>query len=109
VATIGDDGHFLYPVDGGERRPLPGMERDEWPVAWSLDGRSVYARREGDLPLPVLRVDVRTGEKALWKPLMPPDAAGVVWVDALVTPDGRGYVYTYHRVLSDLYLVDGLK
>ncbi len=109
VATIGDDGHFLYPVDGGERRPMPGMQRDDWPVAWSADGRGVYVRREGDLPLPVLRVDVRTGETTIWKELMPPDPAGVVWLDPLVTPDGRGYVYTYHRVLSDLYLVDGLK
>lgn len=43
------------------------------------------------------------------KELMPPDRAGVVWVDPLVTPDGRGYVDTYHRVLSDLNLVEGLK
>ena len=27
----------------------------------------------------------------------------------LVTADGRGYVYTYHRLLTDLYLVEGLK
>jgi hypothetical protein len=33
----------------------------------------------------------------------------VIWVEPLVTGDGRGYVYTYHRLLSDLYLVLGLK
>jgi hypothetical protein len=38
----------------------------------------------------------------------PPDRAGIVWVEPLITPDGRGYVYTYHRQLTDLYLVDGL-
>ena len=109
VATIGHDGHFLYPVDGGERRPLPGMDRDEWPVQWSEDGAAVYVRHEGQIPLPVLRVDVRTGRKETWKELYPPDPAGVVWMDPLVTPDGSGYVYTYHRLLNDLYLVDGLK
>jgi Tol biopolymer transport system component len=109
VATIGHDGHFLYPVDGGERRRFSGMERDEWPVQWSADGRTVYVRREGHMPLPVLRVDVQTGRKELWKELAPPDRAGVVWVDPLVTPDGGGYVYTYHRRLDDLYLVEGLK
>jgi Tol biopolymer transport system component len=109
VATIGHDGHFLYPVDGGERRPLPGMEPDEWPVRWSDDGSAVYVRREGELPLSVLRVDVGTGRKQLWQALMPPDPAGVVWMNPYVTPDGRGYVYTYHRRLDDLYLVEGLK
>jgi Tol biopolymer transport system component len=109
VATIGHDGHFLYPVDGGERRRFSGMERDEWPVQWSADGRAVYVRREGHMPLPVVRVDVQTGRKELWKELAPPDRAGVVWVDPLVTPDGGGYVYTYHRRLDDLYLVEGLK
>jgi dipeptidyl aminopeptidase/acylaminoacyl peptidase len=109
VATIGHDGHFLYPVDGGERRPLPGLSLDEWPVGWSADGRSVYWRREGVLPMPVLKMDVETGRPTTLLELAPPDRAGVVWMDPLLTPDGRGYVYTYHRLLSDLYLVLGLK
>lgn len=57
----------------------------------------------------MLKVDIQTGGKEPWKQLMPPDRAGVVWVDPLITPDGRGYVYTCHRLLTDLYLVDGLK
>jgi hypothetical protein len=109
VATIGHDGHFLYPVDGGERRPLPGPGPDDWPVKWSSDGTAVYLRREGELPMPVLRVDVASGRTEVWKRLMPADGAGVVWLDPLLTADGRGYVYTYHRLLTDLYLVDGLK
>ena len=109
IATTGDDGHFLYPVDDGERRPLPGLELDEWPMQWSADGTSLYVRREGDLPMRILKVDVRTGRKETWKELMPPDRAGVVWMDPLVTPDGRGYVYTYHRLLTDLYLAEGLR
>jgi eukaryotic-like serine/threonine-protein kinase len=109
VATIGHDGHFLYPVDGGGRRPFPGPGPDDWPVQWSADGTAVYLRREGELPMPVLRVDVASGRSEVWKRLMPSDGAGVVWLDPLLTADGRGYVYTYHRLLTDLYLVDGLK
>jgi DNA-binding winged helix-turn-helix (wHTH) protein/WD40 repeat protein len=109
VATIGHDGHFLYPVDGGERRPFPGPGPDDWPVQWSADGKAVYLRREGELPLPVMRVDVATGRADVWKTLMPADGAGVIWVDPLLTADARGYVYTYHRLLSDLYLVEGLR
>ena len=38
------------------------------------------------------------------------DAAGVgeIW-PRLITPDGRYYVYTYVRSLSDLYLAEGFK
>ena len=109
VATIGHDGHFLYPVDGGARRPFPGPGPDDWPVQWSADGTAVYLRREGELPMPVLRVDLATGRTEVWRKLMPADAAGVIWLDPLLTADGRGYVYTYHRLLTDLYLVDGLR
>jgi len=109
VATIGHDGHFLYPVEGGERRPLPGLGIEEWPVGWSADNRSVFLRREGELPMPVLRLDVATGRKEPWKALAPPDRAGVIWMEPLVRGDGPSYVYTYQRRLSDLYLVLGLK
>jgi hypothetical protein len=109
VAAIGHDGHFLYPVEGGDRRPLPGLTVEEWPVGWSADGRSVFLRREGALPMPVSRLDVATGRKTPWTELAPPDRAGVVWMEPLLTGDGTSYVYTYHRVLSDLYLVLGLK
>jgi len=27
----------------------------------------------------------------------------------VITPDGKSCLYGYHRVLSDLYLVEGLK
>ena len=109
VATIGHDGHFLYPTGGGERRPFPGPGPDDWPVQWSSDGAAVYLRREGELPMPVLRVEVATGRTEVWKRLMPADGAGVIWLDPLLTADGKGYVYTYHRLLTDLYLFDGLK
>ena len=109
VATIGHDGHFLYPLDGGARRPLPGLDTHEWPVGWSADGRSVFLRREGEMPMPVSRMDVQSGRKQPWKSLAPLDAAGVIWLEPRLTGAGDSYVYTYHRVLSDLYLVLGLK
>jgi hypothetical protein len=41
---------------------------------------------------------------------MPSDSAGVRSINPIVmTPDGKTYVYGYHRILSDLYVVEGLK
>jgi len=42
--------------------------------------------------------------------LMPSDAAGVahIWSEN-VTPDGRGYAYTYGLYLQDLFLAEGLQ
>jgi hypothetical protein len=40
---------------------------------------------------------------------MPADSAGVVEIVSVVlTADGSNYAYSYHRILSDLFLVDGL-
>jgi hypothetical protein len=39
-----------------------------------------------------------------------PDPAGVSAIGPiLVGPDGKSYVYSYRRVLSDLYLIEGLR
>ncbi len=58
----------------------------------------------------VYRFDPATGEKQLWKELVPADRAGVYHVGQLfVTPDARWYAYSYVRDLSDLYMVEGLR
>ena len=41
---------------------------------------------------------------------MPADPTGVVRISSIfVAPDGTFYAYAYSRVLSNLYLVEGLK
>ena len=57
----------------------------------------------------VVLPDLATGRKQPIKELMPPDAAGVVEIIAVhVTPDAASYAYSYHRILSDLFLVEGI-
>jgi Tol biopolymer transport system component/predicted Ser/Thr protein kinase len=111
VAAIGPDQHgYLYPVAGGEPRQILGLEAGYQPVAWSADGRSLYIYRYGQMPAQVYRLELATGQGKLWKQLMPSDPAGVNIISPiLVTPDGKSYVYGLRRILSDLYLVEGLK
>jgi hypothetical protein len=41
---------------------------------------------------------------------MPGDRGGTYRLDGIhFSSDGKAYVYTYRRVLSDLYVVEGLK
>jgi Tol biopolymer transport system component len=111
VAAIGPDQRgYFYPAAGGQPRPIPGFAAGDVPIGWSADGRSLYIARRGEMPAHVYRLELATGQRKLWKRLMPSDPAGVnIIFPILVTPDGKSYVYGYRRILSDLYLVEGLK
>ena len=112
VAALGADGFIkLFPLDGGESRPVPGVEQYEIPLRWSEDGRSLFVwRLSSDLPARVDRLDVETGERSLWREFTPTGPAGVRGIVSLIpTPDGRAYAYSYFRGLETLYLLSGLK
>jgi serine/threonine protein kinase/Tol biopolymer transport system component len=111
VAAIGpDEKGYLFPIPSGDPQPIKGLQPGEVPVAWTPDGHSLYVYRGGDLPSKVYRLDVASGTRTLWRELMPPDPSGVEFVGpVLPTPDGKSYVYGYRRLLSDLYLVEGLQ
>jgi len=111
VVGIGsDEKAYSYPVAGGEPRAVPGTELGEQPLEWSADAKAIYVYKPGDLPAKVYRLDLSTGHKTLWKELMPSDSAGVSRIGPiLLTTDGKSCIYGYHRILSDLYLVEGLK
>ncbi len=101
---------YLYPLEGGEPIAIAGVVAEDTPVGWTQDGRSLYVFRRASLPAKVYRVDVTTGKSELWKEIAPEDSAGVTQISrVLTTPDGKAYVYTVSRTLSELYLAEGLK
>jgi len=111
LATAVDAGDRarIYPVEGGEERPIPGIEVGELPIQWNTN-TSLFVSRPGDLPAKVFRIDLTTGRRELVKQITPLDPAGVFSIDPiLMTRDGKTYVYSYRRLLSELYLVEGLK
>jgi serine/threonine protein kinase/Tol biopolymer transport system component len=111
VAGIGPDQKgYLYPVAGGEPRIIAGLNPGEQPITFSTDSSSLYVYQPGELPARVDRLDVQTGQRTVWKQLMPSDPAGVETIGPiLMTPDAKTCVFGYHRMLADLYLVEGLK
>ena len=65
--------------------------------------------RPGELPARVFVLDVEKGARTPFRQLMPSDPAGVETIGPiLITPDGKTCIFGYHRMLSDLYLVEGL-
>jgi hypothetical protein len=79
-------------------------------TGWTADGTSVFLLERGQIPANVIRMDMATGKRTLWKTMEPADAAGIDTIGrVLISADGKSYVYGYNRTLSDLYLVLGLK
>jgi DNA-binding winged helix-turn-helix (wHTH) protein/Tol biopolymer transport system component len=110
VAADSEGIFWLYPMDGDHARALFGIEPGEDPVSWSADGKYLFVASEG-IPTRVYRAEVNTGRRQLVYTLRPRDAAGLwgsIW-PVLVTPDGKSYAYSDYRILSDLYLVSGLR
>jgi len=111
VAGIGPDQKgYLYPTAGGDPRPIPGFNSGELPITFSSDSHSLYLYQPGELPARVDRLDLQTGKRTLWKELIPSDPAGVETIGPImITPDAKTCIFGYHRMLADLYLVEGLK
>jgi eukaryotic-like serine/threonine-protein kinase len=105
-----DQKGYLYPIAGGDPKPVSGMEPGDIPINFSTDGHSIFLYRTGEIPAKVYQVDLISGKKSVWKEIAPLDPTGVSTIGpVLMTPDGKTYVYGFHRTVGDLYLVEGLK
>ena len=98
----------LFPTAGGEARRVPGVSGRGNVVGW-ID-RGVLISEDPAAGGTVYRVDPTTGRRDTWADIRPQDPAGIMNLDLnslVTTPDGRGYGYSWHRAMSDLYLVEG--
>jgi serine/threonine protein kinase len=111
LARSRDGKTWLFALQGGEPTPVPELAADDFVVGWMSEGRGLYVQRHGDtVPARIDRFDFATRRFETWKEIMPADGAGVLRISSMiVSPDGGVYVYAYSRVLSSLYLVEGLK
>jgi Tol biopolymer transport system component len=99
----------VWPVDGGDPSPLPGSQPGDLPILWSADGRTIDVTVKQERSARIDAIDAATGRRSLFRTVAPADPAGIVGVDFIcLSADMRAYVYSYRRVLSALYQVDGL-
>jgi len=113
LAAVGPAGAFeLRPVDGGKPRPIRGALPGDELIQWSADGRFLYLRGPGDSAVDFFRVDLSTGLRERWKRIEAADLVGFIGIQPAsvhITPDGKSYMYSSWKTLTELYLVDSLK
>lgn len=106
LGRAADKKFYFFPVDGGTPEPVNVLQGNEVPIRFSADGKSIFVGSFGKIPAMLTRVDLATGQRLPWREAMPADPAGLINVGPIfVTPDGRTTVYSYTRLLSDLYLI----
>jgi dipeptidyl aminopeptidase/acylaminoacyl peptidase len=110
VGARGPDLTFLlYPVDGGAPKPVPLVGSEERVFGWSADGSALFLFQRGALPAKSFRVDIKTGERTLYRELSPADRTGVDGLTRVaMTPDEATLVFSYPQSLCDLYVIEGL-
>jgi Tol biopolymer transport system component len=101
---------WLYPIAGGEPRKFDvPLKSSEFIMGFSPDGKSLRVRTRS-IPVEIYNVDIASGRRELWKEISPADPAGAQMVFTIkFSTDGKSYAYSVSRMLSDLYVVDGLK
>jgi Tol biopolymer transport system component len=106
-----DQNFAIYPVDGGDPRPLPQIKpREELPIRFTSDGRALYVQATRGIPVRIWQLDLASGRKTPWREIAPIDPSGILSItNILVSADGKSYAYSYYRILSDLHTVDGLR
>ena len=112
IIAQGSEGPWLiYPLDGGDPHPIEAMTSTDIPLYWSKDHRYVYAVDGFMLPVDIWRVDLETARRQLWRRVQPLQSAGTGSLGNILLvaeAEAEAYVAVYSRVLSELYLVDGL-
>jgi hypothetical protein len=110
VVAAADDGTpMIYRVAGGAPDPVRNVQPGELPVQWTSDGRGLLIARGDGLPWTVDRLDLATGQRTPATTVRAHDPAGLRLSVFAISPDAKYYVHSYSRLLSDLFIVDGLK
>ena len=113
TAVLGADGRWgIWPLDGSGLRPIPGLYSNYRVSGWSRDGASVLAvpTQQRGKTGNVYQVNVDTGKMQLVRTFGGDLAAGTVSMGgSYMSGDGGAYAYRYMQVLSQVYVVKGMK
>jgi hypothetical protein len=99
----------LYPVATGPAEPIPGLAEGERVIQWAEDGRELFVGSRMGPTWHIRRLDLRTGRQTAWTEITPRDTAGLRLSWVCLTPNGRFWAHSYSRLLTDLYVAEGIR
>src|SRR5262245_59089655 len=100
---------MIYRISDGTSEPLGNVRPQDIPVQWTPDGRGLLVAHGFGSPWVVERLDLATGARTPAATIRAHDPAGLRLSIFAISRDAKYYEHTYSRLLSDLYVVEGLK
>jgi hypothetical protein len=110
LAQDGEGRWWVYPADGSQAVPVPGLSPHDIPKGWREDGHSLYivTHHDTNKTLPISILDIATGKTTPWKEIHPSRPVDQI-TRISITPDGRAYAYNFLVKTSDLYIAEGVQ
>ncbi|MEA2164967.1 MAG: eukaryotic-like serine/threonine-protein kinase [Thermoanaerobaculia bacterium] len=97
----------IYTIAGEHVRDV---EAPNYALAWTSDSKGVFVYSPAELPIKVQKLDLATGTVTPWKEIAMPDLAGASNApDLVMNQAGDAYAYSVFRMMTDLFIVDGLR
>jgi hypothetical protein len=100
--------YLRWPVDGGEPLPIPGLIAGDLPLAWTEDAAALFVGGT-TVPISIVRLELATGKRTPWKTIAPSDAAGLRYATLTISPNGKYWALATAKLLTDLFVVEGLR
>ena len=105
----GDDNVFRrIPLGGGEPLPVAGFLPDDQPLAYVEDGSGLFVASRR-FPIDVVRLDFATGRRTPWLTLTATRNAGMRYWIPTITPNGKYWALCTGKLLTTLFVVEGLR
>jgi Tol biopolymer transport system component len=109
VVLQGADGiSKRWPIEGGEAIAIPGARAEDQPSTFTEDGAAIFVAGRS-LPIAIERLDLATGDRTPWITVEPTDNAGLRYALAAITPNGKYWALSTAKLLTDLFVVEGLR
>jgi eukaryotic-like serine/threonine-protein kinase len=114
IVEDGEGKFGIWTIGGASMTRIPGLENPNVPLGWTPDGQSLLvfdtSARETGTSMDIYRVNIATGKRDFWKAI---GASAATGTDTVGPPqfsrDLNSYVYGVDQILSEAFVVKGLK